>query len=509
MGVYDRPVRVRHPAVDERAGTHRRRRYARTMPRFVVGLVLLLALAACTPDRDQPSAAAPVAAADGPVSSELEAANSVVAASTVDDPPSESSPDSTASQAPDPQEPVASRGEPEPAPPVALPGPLQAQIEGLMATVESIRGLEFLDPPTIRALTPDEVVTRRATSLAADLAGVDFAPEEALYTLLGVFPGRVDLESFYTDFYSTSTIAYYDLDDHELVIPISGELLSPYEQWIMVHELTHALVDQRFPNATAEYVRLGESDQIDAAGGLLGLIEGEAVLVQSLFYETLDSDERAELREQADARRNDTFAAAPAFFRAFSRFPYTDGSLYALYLYQRGGMDALDRAYEQPPRTTEEVYAPEAYVEGIEAIEPGLRVDAPFGFSVVERGTWGARGWRTLFGQFLNGGSAAEAAEGWGGDDYALLWNPETHQIAFVALFVGDSVRDASEFGGAIEDFVSAAMDVEVRFSRLRTTRFTGADHAYVERIEDRVLFVAASDAVTAAAVQRSVRGFR
>jgi len=357
-------------------------------------------------------------------------------------------------------------------------------------------------------MSPADVVARRADSLHESFAGVDFAPEEALYRLFGVFDEPVDLETFYTDFYSASTLAFYDLDDHELVIPLTAQLLTPYEQWILVHELSHALLDQQFPDVTARYQLLGELDHFDAAGGLLGLIEGEAILVQSLFYETLDSEERAELQRQADARRNETFAAAPAFFRSVSRFPYTDGSLFALYLYQRGGMEAVDRAYRDPPTTTEQIYVPQGFVEGIEPVDVNLRVKVPYGFETTERGTWGARGWRTLFGQFLNGATAAAAAEGWGGDDYVLMWNPETRQIAFVSLLVGDSVHDASEFGGALEDFVEAAMDVDLRFEELRTTTFTGADYAEVHRIGDRTLFIAASDQVTGTTVRDGVFGF-
>lgn len=394
------------------------------------------------------------------------------------------------------------------APGIALPGPLEAQIEGLVAKVESLRELDFKEPPVIVALSPEDVVARRAASLEESFAHVDFAPEEALYRLFGIFDEPVDLEDFYTEFYSASTLAFYDLEEHELVIPISGELLTPYEQWIMVHELAHALLDQQYPEVTERYRTLGDTRQFEIAGGLLGLIEGEAVLVQSLFYETLDSEERADLQRQANQRRNATFANAPSFFRSVSRFPYTDGSLFVLYLYQRGGMDAINRAYEDPPVTTEEIYEPEAFVEGIAPLDPALQLRAPFGFEIVERGTWGARGWRSLFGQFLNGGTAAAAARGWGGDSYALLWNPETHQVAFVSVFVGDTQQDASEFGGAVQDFVASAMNVDLHFEQLRTSRYVGSDYAEVQRINDRALFIAASDEATGTAVRAGVRGF-
>ena len=392
---------------------------------------------------------------------------------------------------------------------IDLPSPLAAQIDGLIATVESIRGHDFESPPRIRALSPEGVIERRAASLQDALSGEDFDPHEALFDMFNVFGEPVDLESFYTEFYAASTLAYYDLDDHELVIPITGELLTPYEQWILVHELTHALADQVYPEVIDRYVELSEVDAADEAGAILGLLEGEAVLVQSLFFDTLDSSERSALNDQAASRRNEAFGAAPAYFRTATRFPYTDGSLFALYLYQRGGMAALDQAFLAPPTTTEEIYAPEAYIAGSEALPTDLRFSVPFGFEIVERGTWGASGWRALLGQFVNGGTAGIAVDGWGGDEYALLWNPETHQVVFVAVFAGDSVRDAAEFGGALEDFVAAAMDVDLRSEGVRTTRFTGADYAEIQRVDDRTLFIAASNHLGGVSVRETIVGFR
>jgi hypothetical protein len=393
--------------------------------------------------------------------------------------------------------------------PIELPSPLAAQIEGLIATVESLRGHAFVTEPVIRALSPEDVVARREESLREALAGQDFSAEEAFFEMFDVFGGPVDIERFYTEFYSASTLAYYDLDDHELVVPITGELLTPYEQWILVHELTHALADQVHPEVIERYVALAEADAGDEAAALLGLLEGEAVLVQSLFFDTLAGEERAALNEQAATRRNRAFAEAPAYFRTVTRFPYTDGSLFALYLYQRGGMPALDQAFATPPDTTEQIYAPDVYVQGVDSASTNLRFEVPFGYEVVERGTWGAGAWRALLGQFVNGGTAGVAVDGWGADEYALLWNPETHQVVFVSLFLGDSVRDAAEFGGAIEDFVAEAMDVDLRTEGIRTTRFTGRDYAEVQRVEDRTLLIAASNQLAGVAVRETVVGFR
>ena len=51
---------------------------------------------------------------------------------------------------------------------------------------------------------------------------------------------------------------------------------------------------------------------------------------------------------------------------------------------------------------------------------------------------------------------AADAAEFWGGDAYALLRNPDQDESALVSLSTWDSVEDAQDFFGACISYVQA-----------------------------------------------------
>ena len=48
-----------------------------------------------------------------------------------------------------------------------------------------------------------------------------------------------------------------------LVVPLAGDTLNEYEKWILVHELTHALMDQHFPEVADRYETASEDGDFD------------------------------------------------------------------------------------------------------------------------------------------------------------------------------------------------------------------------------------------------------
>ena len=390
--------------------------------------------------------------------------------------------------------------------PPPLPSALAAQVDELIAVTESLRGQRFLNPPVIEVLSPDEVTERRRQGLEEDLDRQELLPEAALFALFGILPDDADLYDFYTEFFSVGTLAYYDLEEQRLLVPLVGDELNEYEKWILVHELTHALMDQHNPEVADAYESASEDGDFDEVGALLGLLEGEAVLIQSLYLEGLPAAQRAEVVALANERSNPTFGSAPAFFRDLMRFPYTAGSLLTVDLYRRGGVDAISQAFARPPETTEQVLHPDRYVEfepAIETVEFGLVLEGLVldGYEVTEEGTWGERGWRVLLDHHLSASVAAEAADGWGGDHYQILWHSENGEVAFVVRYVADSFGDASEIAGAVGQFIEAAMGVDDPDVVDTSMVWTGDSYAYLSRDGARMTLVAASDPEAGAAI--------
>jgi hypothetical protein len=266
--------------------------------------------------------------------------------------------------------------------------------------------------------------------------------------LLGELPRGTDLPKLLERLQAESVLGFY-LPGKP---PRKGGLyvrssrgLDPYARIILAHELTHAVTDQHYD--------LTRADRLAAAGGhedelaaYTGLVEGDATLLMQRYLA-----ERLTPREQADAAvavaRDGTPMrdAAPAAVRESMLFPYTEGLRFVQALYQQGGWAAVDRAYRDPPKTTEQLLHPERYL--------GTR-DQPQPVTVGDLSGRLGGGWRpaadTTFGEFdarllLGGGSGAvSAAEGWDGG--RLRTFQRGAGTAMVIRTVWDSRAEAAEF---------------------------------------------------------------
>jgi hypothetical protein len=238
----------------------------------------------------------------------------------------------------------------------------------------------------------------------------------------------------------------------------SSRGLDPYARIILAHELTHAVTDQHYD--------LTRADRLAAAGGredelaaYTGLIEGDATLLMQRYL-----TERLTPQEQADAAvavaRDGTPMrdAAPAAIRESMLFPYQEGLRFVQALYQRGGWAAVDRAYRDPPTTTEQLLHPERYL--------GDR-DRPQPVTVGDLSGRLGGGWRpaadTSFGEFdtrlllqgdAGGSTAAAAAEGWDGG--RLRTFQRGNGTAMVIRTVWDSRAEAAEFCRAMTSWASS-----------------------------------------------------
>jgi hypothetical protein len=138
----------------------------------------------------------------------------------------------------------------------------------------------------------------------------------------------------------------------------------------LVHELTHAVRDQR----TGLPAFYADAETTDAWLAARAVVEGEAQLYAQLAWLDAVGEDPAELDwEQvlAPARQAAlaTFVAVDAPFSLADRYlPYPYGYAYVTSAWLEGGLDAVDDLYDAPPRSTRAVTA--GY--GVELTRGGL-----------------------------------------------------------------------------------------------------------------------------------------
>ncbi|HSJ28907.1 MAG TPA: hypothetical protein VLB67_11895 [Acidimicrobiia bacterium] len=373
----------------------------------------------------------------------------------------------------------------------SLPEEMRREIAELVAITEELRGLTFLQPPTITVVTDEELEARVRESIESDIE--DLPADEALLRLLGLIGPDLDLLQLYLDLYGEQVAGFYDGEVGELVVP-AGDSLGAMQKATLVHELTHALTDQRF-GFNDVYERLIDDQRFDEAVAFLAVIEGDATLTEILYIQRLDVSEQQELLVEMFSAESDVFDAAPAFLQNSLIFPYQYGLAFVQRAFEIGGFDEVNRLYVEPPRSSEQIYDPRAYQRD-EPVPVTVAEPALTGYELIYDSVWGQLGFALMFDQVLGDDGPAS---GWGGDAY-LQWFDGSNALLFVE-YVGDTPADADELGGALVRYVEAAMAVGVSEPVGGGLAFEGDDYAFVRIDGDRVWFVAASDPAAGRAV--------
>ncbi|NOY55848.1 MAG: hypothetical protein GXP34_07665 [Actinobacteria bacterium] len=366
------------------------------------------------------------------------------------------------------------------------------QINELIARTEQIRELDFLAEPTVTLVDDDELANRVRQLIDEDIDPDEIARDTALEELLGLIPEGTDLLALYQDLYGEQVLGFYDGETKELVVPSNEDELSPAQKATLVHELTHALTDQHF-GFSDEADALDEAQRFDRLSALQAVTEGDATLTELHYVAALATGEQQEVIAGSLNQDTSVFDAAPRFIQDLLVFPYNAGFTLLNGLWSAStGFDRINEAYVDPPTTTEQVIHPDKYA----AREPAVAVSLPDtpldGYETVEESVWGELIFEVMFRQELGEDVADAAAAGWGGDQYRLLWNGEN--VAFALLYAGDSETDAIEMREALGDYVTADMAVSRTRNDGSGIALTGDTYAFVSRVADRVLFIAADD---------------
>ena len=271
--------------------------------------------------------------------------------------------------------------------------------------------------------------------------------EGELFKVLGIMRPDQDLYQILTDLYTGGVLGLYRADEHKFYLLGGSEEFGPHEEMIYVHEFTHALQQIHFDfDAIFDAVE----GNTDATYALRALVEGDARVSELLYMqEFLTDEEQAESQGSPSQALIDAFRRAPYIVQRSYGFPYQDGANFVIELYNNhGGWDAVNQAFSSPPGSTEQILHPEKYLAGDDPIAVALPDLAPTlgeGWDLVIQDTLGEFYLRSYLEMGMVRDQALAAAEGWGGDSYALFHGPEG-RVFFVLSHEWDTEQDAEEY---------------------------------------------------------------
>lgn len=245
-----------------------------------------------------------------------------------------------------------------------------------------------------------------------------------------------------------------------------------------------------------------------------GLVEGDATLTMGLYArENLTAMDIANYQmeefQSIDLSSVLTGRSGPLTESA-AYFPYQEGAAFVAVLYQEGGWSTVDAAFENPPRSTEQVLHPEHYFSGDEPTIVQLPTLHLNGWHSIAEDTLGELYLRIYLEHELDFEQAIPAAAGWGGDRYQVLGDAQG-RLALALQTAWDSPADAREFFDTNSAFVVALAGGNPQVLQADAThmRWQLANRQfYLSLAGAQVLVLHAPDAATLDALIAQFKGF-
>ena len=343
----------------------------------------------------------------------------------------------------------------------SYPSAWDPRIAPYVKVVEKERGLTFLHPVSVRFLSA-AAFEKTVTSDEKDLDKKERAQIDqsaGLLRALGLISGDVDLFTAFNDAHGSGTLAYYSFDDQR--ITIRGTTLTPAVRPTLVHELTHALQDQRFGiGARQRKLRkeaekgaaTTESDVLDA------VVEGDAQRVATLYRDSLNPQQRRAVAadEAKQSAQADTgLAKVPKVVLTMIGAPYTLGEAMMQAVAANGGNAAVDAQFRDTPTHDAVLLDPFDALAGDTGAASVAVPTLATGEKKFDSGEFGDLSWYFVLAERLPLHDAVRAADGWGGDAY-VAFQREGASCARAA-YVGDTPEDTARMFGALQRWIAAA----------------------------------------------------
>ena len=314
--------------------------------------------------------------------------------------------------------------------------------------VESVRGLAFDRPVTVEPITEEEMDRRLRAYFDVYYPKGLYARRSEAWQTIGAIPDDVGILEALDAYQQGQVLGFYNSQNEELVYAGDADL-DRIEQFVLAHELTHAIDDQHFDLDRLD-VMVQRCDE-EAFQAALGVVEGSANHFATQVLINFPVSETGSLPGGGAA------GEVPPLIDEIMAYPYTTGQRFADALSDVDGPAAIDDALRTFPTTTEQVLHPSKFPD-----EVGENVDVPDfaptfgpGWRDLDVMVVGEVWLKALLNLQLEDDAAALAAAGWGGAIYRA-WS-DGEDVAVILSTAWDTPDDAAEFSRAFQRWASRA----------------------------------------------------
>ena len=340
----------------------------------------------------------------------------------------------------------------------SYPKEWDARIKPYVDVVEDERNLTFEHPVKVRFLDAkafEKTVRTDKDDLDKDDRR-EIKEDTALFRAFGLISGDVDLFEAFNDAHGSGTLAYYSFDDR--AITVRGKKLTLATRATLVHELTHALQDQRFniSDRAEKFAKRAEDGKATTEGDALrAIVEGDAERVADLYKASLSKKQRAALEkaESADSEGSeDELKGVPNVVLTLMGAPYALGQALTETIAAKDD-EHIDELLENPPPDDSILLDPLKALGDLDSTK--VKIPKPgSGEKKFDSGQVGSLITYLMLAERIPLRDALAAADTWKGDAY-LGFKRKNVLCARVAYATG-SDDGAVRLTSAFEDWIAA-----------------------------------------------------
>ena len=332
----------------------------------------------------------------------------------------------------------------------------QAHIQRVAAVVARVRGLRQLRPLDVSLVDRDFVRRFVRETILRDYGEAHVEAYVATLARLGMLPTGYDWIEAIQELLGEQGAGFFDPRSKKLYLRED----MPAGEIILAHEVGHAIQDQHFDLHRMQGDPRENEDRSFAIGAV---IEGDATLVMvDYMRKTLSVWKALKLVGnliKIMSMDQQKLEQAPLYIRESLISPYISGLGFVQYLRQRGGKGLVNRAFREPPVSSEQILHPRKYLLGelpVKVTLPDLLPVLGAGWKMLHENTLGEFGVSALLrGSLASRLDAGAASAGWGGDRLRSYRHTDGRMV-LVWRMAWDTPKDSREARAALAQYLGA-----------------------------------------------------
>lgn len=376
-----------------------------------------------------------------------------------------------------------------------------AQIQEFMRGAENVRQIKFKKKVPTGNMSPSQFEKYQLKQLKRE--GVTKKRLKNLVRIgakFGFYPRNFDMWKAQMEMLGGAAGGFYDHRTRRVFMLSGAGETGKQAQSQIVHELTHALDDQNFK--IFDYFRKKAKDRLtDRVMATYAIAEGSAVTTQYHWMFGIPTYQNPQLRNLAgmyeqQGKANPAIAKCPEAMQLELLWRYSEGIRFVERLLKKGGPAELNKAFKDPPISTEQVLHPqEKYFNRDDPTE--VDIDEKKlgkllkGWKFLKKDNLGELFMWVFLKKYVGDAEAKRAAAGWDGDMTAGFIGKKKNQTLIIWLSVWDSKQDRDEFFNACKSALESKHSASAT-AQGDTCRFDGKEGPVL--IEKKGMYVLVID---------------